>query len=292
MHPPWRTDASARPEASARYRPVVGGDADIAAVATLLADPGRARVLLALADGRALPAGTLAAEAGVAASTASEHLARLVAGGLLSVESHGRHRYYRLTGPHVAQVLETLAALAPAQPIRSLRDDTRARRLRRARTCYDHLAGRLGVAVMASMIRAGHLTGGDGTFDPSRAVHDRLSAPGRGDVDYRLTERGHGFLRELGVELAPRRRPVRYCVDWTEQRHHLAGAVGHGLLERFVALDWIRRAPGDRAVTVTPAGAAGLADRLGLDWPGDPAQAEATTVHGVTRTAVTRPAVT
>jgi DNA-binding transcriptional ArsR family regulator len=245
----------------------MGGDADIAAVGALLAEPSRARILRALLDGRALPASMLAAEAGVATSTASEHLAKLLAGGLLSVERHGRHRYYRLTGPHVAHLLETLAQMAPAQPIRSLRQDTRAHQLRAARTCYDHLAGRLGVAVMAGLLRAGHLTGGDGIFDPARATHDRLSAPGRGDVDYQLSDSGSSFLAELGVVVAPRRGSIRYCVDWTEQRHHLAGAAGRGLFGRLVELGWIRRASTHRAVTVTQAGRAGFAEHFGFDWP-------------------------
>jgi len=254
----------------------MGGDADIASVGALLADPGRCRVLLALADGRALPATLLAEEAGVAASTASEHLAKLVDGDLLSVERHGRHRYFRLAGPHVARLIETVAQLAPTQPIRSLRQGTRARALRDARTCFDHLAGRLGVAVMAAMLRAGHLSGGDGTFDPGRATHDRLAAVGRGDVDYQLTATGHAFFANLGVVFPPRRTVIRYCVDWTEQRHHLAGGAGFGLLGRLVDLGWVRRGAATRAVTVTPAGQAGLAEHFGVDWPRHPVQAPQT----------------
>jgi DNA-binding transcriptional ArsR family regulator len=120
------------------------GDANIAALAAVLADPARCRVLAALGDGRALPASMLASDAGVAASTASEHLARLVKAGLLTVERHGRHRYFRLAGPHVSDLLEALARVAPPAPVRSLREGTRAQALRLARTCYDHLAGRRG----------------------------------------------------------------------------------------------------------------------------------------------------
>ncbi|MDT4988531.1 MAG: hypothetical protein QOI74_2625, partial [Micromonosporaceae bacterium] len=122
-----------------------GGDADLAAVASLVAEPARARILLALGDGRCLPASVLAAEAGVAPSTASSHLAQLVDGGLLTVAPNGRYRYYRLAGPQVGRLIETLAGLAPTRPVRSLRDGTRAAALRRGRTCYDHLAGKLGV---------------------------------------------------------------------------------------------------------------------------------------------------
>src|SRR5262249_28146508 len=126
-------------------QPQPAGDADLASVGALLAEPARAKVLLALSDGRSLPASMLAAEAGVPASTASHHLARLVDGGLISVAARGRHRYYALAGPDVAELLEAAARVAPAQPITSLREGTRAHALRYARRCYDHLAGRLGV---------------------------------------------------------------------------------------------------------------------------------------------------
>src|SRR4051794_41137867 len=126
------------------------GDADIAALGSVLAEPARARILLALGDGRALPAGLLASEAGVAASTASEHLGRLVDSGLVTVHPQGRHRYFRLAGPEVGELIENLARLAPAAPVRSLREHTRAHAVRSARTCYDHLAGRLGVTVFGA----------------------------------------------------------------------------------------------------------------------------------------------
>jgi DNA-binding transcriptional ArsR family regulator len=235
----------------------------MASIGALLADPGRCRVLLALDDGRALPAGRLAEEAGVAASTASNHLGKLVDAGLLTVQRQGRHRYYRIAGPEVGRMLEAVIQLAPPQPIRSLRQDTRAHALRQARTCYDHLAGRLGVAVMGALIERGALTGGDGTFDPDEAVDDRYSSYGH-DVDYQLSDRGRAFLDDLGVEM-PRGRPaIRYCVDWTEQRHHLSGALGRNLQRRLSELGWIRRSPSNRAVTLTEAGHAGLADTFGV----------------------------
>src|SRR5215213_7698407 len=165
------------------------GDADIAALGSVLAEPARTRMLMALGDGRALAASVLASEAGVAASTASGHLSRLVDAGLVEVLPQGRHRYYRLAGPQVGELLEVLARVAPAGPVRSLRQGTQAEAVRTARTCYDHLAGRLGVAVFAALLDAGHVTGGDGTHDPLKARHDRLSASGR-DVDYRLTPSG------------------------------------------------------------------------------------------------------
>ena len=246
------------------------GDADIAAVGSLLAEPARCAVLLALDDGRALPASVLADEAGVSRSTASSHLGKLTEAGLLRVETHGRHRYYRLGGPQVGALLEQLVALAPPKPIRSLRDGTKAARLRSARTCYDHLAGGLGVALMAGLLERGALTGGDGRYDPARNTGDALSSPGH-DVRYELTTAGRAHLGDLGVEIPGGTRPViRYCVDWSEQRHHLGGALGRALLDRFLAGGWISRVPRGRAVKVTTEGRTALADWFGVDWPASP----------------------
>ena len=173
----------------------MGGDADLAAVGALVADRRRCRILLALDDGRALPASRLAAEAGVSAATASSHLGKLTEAGLLTVEARGRHRYYRLAGPAVGELMEALQRLAPAAPVRSLRQGTRAAALREARTCYDHVAGRLGVALMAALIDKGHLTGGDGTYDPDAGTDVRA---GYGhDVDYALTPAGAGVPRRV-----------------------------------------------------------------------------------------------
>src|SRR6201995_3108447 len=194
------------------------GDTDIARVGALVADPARARVLLALGDGRALPATVLAGEAGVAASTASAHLGKLVKGGLLVVERHGRHRYFRLAGPEVSDLIEALARLSPPEPVRSLRQGTQAQAVRFARTCYDHLAGMLGTELMAAMLERELLTGGDGTFTPGAG--QRLAAPGH-SCDYALTDHGRAELTAFGIELdalARLRRPlIRYCVDWSEQ---------------------------------------------------------------------------
>src|SRR4051794_5940191 len=214
------------------------GDMDLAALGSVLAEPARARILLALGDGRALPASTLAAEAGVAPSTCSGHLARLVGGGLVAVHPQGRHRYFRLAGPEVGEALEVLARIAPAAPVRSLREGTRAEALRRARTCYDHLAGRLGVGIFGALIERGHVVGGDGRHDVERSG-DRLSAAG-GERDYRLTDGGRDALEALGMALPPG-DALRYCVDWTEQRHHLSGAAGRALAARLFELGWLRR---------------------------------------------------
>jgi DNA-binding transcriptional ArsR family regulator len=245
------------------------GDADISKVAALVADRGRARILMALGDGRALPASVLADEAGVAASTASAHLAKLVSGGLLTVERHGRHRYYRCDDPSVAEMLEAMARVAPAEPVRSLRQGTQAAAVRFARTCYDHLAGMLGTELMAAMLERGWLAGGDGVFDRAAADRDRLSAPGF-DYDYRLTPTGVEAIEAFGIELAklPRRRPlIRYCVDWSEQRHHLAGSLGAALAERSFELGWVRRADRSRAVHVTDDGRAAFRETFGVELP-------------------------
>ncbi len=236
----------------------IAGDVDLAAIGSLFADPGRCRMLIALGDGRALPASNLASEASVSAQTGSSHLRKLVDAGLLTVEAHGRHRYYRLAGVEVGRLLAALTAVAPAAEVHSRRHGTRAHALRDARTCYDHLAGRLGVSVMTSLIERELIAGGDGRFDPHGAREDRLSAYGR-DVDYRLTEPGHAFLTELGVEPPAGSAAIRYCVDWSEQRHHLSGGLGRALLRRLSELDWVRRASGSRAVTLTEAGHRGLA---------------------------------
>lgn len=246
--------------------------ADIAPVAALFADPSRARIVSALVDRRALPASVLAAEAGVSASTASEHLGRLVDGGVLRVEQSGRHRYYRLAGPDVAAAVESLAAIAPQPPVRSLRESTRAAALRRARTCYDHLAGRLGVAVTAALVEADALLRTDGGTGVQRAHGDRLSAPVRRHP-YRIGPRGEAVFGGLGVDLpavlAGRREPLRFCVDWSEQQHHLAGGLGAALLAALVEADWVRPAA-RRAVELTDAGRDGLRERLGVDAEAQP----------------------
>ena len=233
------------------------GDVDLAGVASALADPRRCAILLALGDGRALPASMLAAEAGVSAATTSSHLGRLTGAGLLTVEAQGRHRYYRLAGPPVGTLIEALQQFAPAAQVHSLREGTRAHALRAARTCYDHLAGRLGVQLMATMIDRGQLVGGDGRFVSGACTGDQLSSYGH-DIDYEITPSGHRFLAEFGVQMPPRRRAVRYCVDWSEQRHHLAGGLGRGLLDRIAELGWIRRATSSRAVVITDVGHQGL----------------------------------
>ncbi|MCX4627010.1 MULTISPECIES: ArsR/SmtB family transcription factor [unclassified Streptomyces] len=243
---------------------------DIARTAALIADPSRARILKSLSDGRALSAKMLAAEAGVGAPTASVHLAKLVEAGLITVESIGRSRYYRLVGPEVSLALEALAVIAPPLPITTLRESSSANALRRSRTCYDHLAGQLGVALMGALLDHGILTGHDGTHRQAEAVRDQASGYGH-DRDYRLTPAGRDALSRFGVEVAGlpgRRRLVRYCVDWSEQQHHLAGAVGAAITARLFQLDWLRYGVSPRVVHLTDAGVGGVAEWLGLQLDG------------------------
>ncbi|PWR06178.1 transcriptional regulator, partial [Micromonospora acroterricola] len=219
---------------------------EMAELAALLADGTRAGICLALLDGRAWTAGELARRAGVAPSTASDHLTRLVRGGLLVEERQGRHRYLRLAGPSVAQLIEGLAAHAPAPPAPtgSLRSTTAGAALAYARTCYDHLAGRLGVLMYDALLADGRL--------------DRASG-------LTLTPDGWAWAAGLGVPvdvLRTARRPVvRDCLDWTERRPHLAGGLGAALCRRFADLGWTTRGTG-RAVRLTPTGRAALAATL------------------------------
>ena len=236
-----------------------GGDPDIASIASAFADRRRASVLMALADGRELPAGRLAQEAGVSPSAISNHLAVLSRHGLVEATQHGRHRYYRLATGEVEGVLEALARLAPQAPITSLRAHSRAHVLRRARTCYRHLAGQAGVELFGRLLAARWISGGDGRHDPT-IPGEGPASPGRG-VQYRLTQEGAEGLRAWGIDpgLLSTSRPLRYCVDWTEQAHHLAGPLATAVTTRFFDLGWIVRGSVPRSIDVTGVGGDALA---------------------------------
>ncbi|NIH81199.1 ArsR/SmtB family transcription factor [Amycolatopsis viridis] len=246
-----------------------GGDADIARTAALFADPARVRVLTALADGRALAASVLAAEAGLTAQGASAHLAKLREAGLVEAERSGRHRFYRLR-PEGVEILETLARFSPARPITSLKEGTRAQALRFARTCYDHLAGRLGVEVTAALVGRGALIATDGVAGTGRRPGDRLSAP-TATHPHALGPAADAVFASLGLDLARvngtrRKRPLlKFCLDWSEQRHHLAGALGAALAAHFLERGWVVRSqPGHRALKLTGSGADALAAHLAV----------------------------
>jgi DNA-binding transcriptional ArsR family regulator len=214
---------------------------DIAMVASLVGDPARANMLTALLSGKALTASELAQEAGVTPQTASSHLAKLEAGGLIEPEKQGRHRYYRLADPDVADVLEGLAGLAARTGHMRVRTGPKEPALRRARICYDHLAGDLGVQMLDSMTS-------------QRLVRHRKQ-------EITLTSDGERFLeKQLQIfpeMLAHPRRPVcKACLDWSERRHHLAGTLGATLMQRFTELKWAARdpTPGSRVVNFTRTG--------------------------------------
>jgi DNA-binding transcriptional ArsR family regulator len=223
------------------------GDADIASIAAVIGHPARGRMLTALFRGPAMSASELAAEAGVSASTASAHLARLTESGLVVAERSGRRRLHRLADERVAEVIEGLALIAPAHSVRSLRDGNRSAAERAARSCYDHLAGAAGVALTERLCTIGALEpGGLHIADP--APFEALR------VDVTAVENDRG------------RRPLtRSCLDWSERRPHLAGALGAAVLQALLDDGWLVRRPRGRAVAVTPRGAARLRDAVGLD---------------------------
>jgi len=224
-------------------------DADLAAVASLIADRNRAGMLITLLSGRPQTGSALAEAAGISRSLASAHLKKLVAGGLVRAEPNGRQRLYSLAGQPVADALETLMTFARPAPVRSLSGSTRMRSLRWARMCYDHLAGVVGVAVTEALLERSAVRDLDGTFV--------------------LGACGDSVLGSLGIDvdgLRRQRRPLlRPCLDWTERRHHLAGGAGAAVAGELAGRGWIRPREGSRIVTVTPAGAAGLRDWLGID---------------------------
>jgi DNA-binding transcriptional ArsR family regulator len=225
--------------------------AQLAKLAGLLADETRAAFCLALLDGRAWTAGELARHARVAPSTATEHLHRLINGGFLVEDRQGRHRYVRLAGSSVAALIEDLSShLAPDPPARTLRAATVASAMARARTCYDHFAGRLGVAIADAMTGAGLL---------------------EQDSGIALTAAGREWLIEVfGADpsRASRRPMARGCLDWTERRLHLAGKAGAQICRYALDHHWVRPIGSSRAVQVTPDGALALKEHLDLVWDG------------------------
>jgi DNA-binding transcriptional ArsR family regulator len=262
MTPVSRGTTTVIAEMSSSYTGVMWNAAtetDIAEVAAAIGDPSRTKVLRALADGGVLPASALAAEAGVSVSTISGHLTRLREAKLLTVEHDGRHRYYRLASTDVARALEELARIARPLPVRSLRDGVRTQALLRARLCYDHLAGRLGVALLAALVDGGVLANTAGS--------------------YRITPTGLDKLGAFGIdaeEFSRRRPAIRYCVDWGENRHHLAGALGAAVVNRLFALEWLRRGRARRVVQLTETGRTGLHKTFGVPFGWDDPPAAAT----------------
>ena len=241
------------------------GDTDLAAVGALLAEPARAKVLLALADGRALAASVLAAEAGIAPSTASHHLGKLVDAGLITAVQRGRYKYFALASARVGELIEAVARVAPAQPISSLRQGTRAHALRYARRCYDHLAGRLGVA-LTDALRERQLLVAELARDANGAGARNQPEEAPAQAGYTVTEPGATLLAELGIEVQPG-AVVRCCLDGSERRDHIAGPLGRALMTRLLELGWLAQDASTRAVRLTDSGRTNLPDRLGVRLP-------------------------
>lgn len=225
---------------------------EFAEVAAVAGDPARAAMLHALMDGRALTATELARVAGIAPQTASGHLARMIAVGVVTVEKQGRHRYHRLASPAVAQMMESIMQVASGGGRAPLAVGPRDVALRTARTCYDHIAGRLGVAIADAMVARGY----------AELTHDAGV----------ITETGMALLDRIGMDVGAftfasgKRAPrvlCRPCLDWSERRPHLAGAVGAALCSLSLAQGWLRRIERTRAVAITPAGRRVYRERFG-----------------------------
>ena len=221
---------------------------NVAKIAGLIGDPVRAQMLFALLDGRELSASELAFRGGASAQSASAHLAKLVDGGLVQARAVGRQRLFRFASDEIAHAIEALASIAPMVPVTSLTQQSAMQRLRRARSCYDHLAGQLGVRVTEALAR----------------MHALETAPHA----FVVTSSGRKFFADLGIDLAAaratRRHFARQCMDWTERRPHLAGALGAALLTRFFENDWVRNDKRDRSLRITERGVHDLERIFGI----------------------------
>jgi len=239
----------------------LGGDANIAAPAQLIGDEARAAMLLALGSGRPLSATQLAAAARIRPQTASTHLTKLVNGGLLCVERSGRFRYYRIASSDVSAAIEALAVIAPIKTIRALSGSSKAEGLRLARTCYDHLAGQLGVALFGALVERQALCAMDAVDRTQKKRRSALGAitlgPKAKTVFGRLSI-DTDELEMLHRQFAPA------CLDWTEHEPHLGGSLGAALCDAFLQNDWCRHRPRERAVVVTERGRRALRDHFGL----------------------------
>ncbi|MEC0240879.1 helix-turn-helix domain-containing protein [Paenibacillus dokdonensis] len=226
----------------------MGANPKVAELVSLLGETSRAAILTSLMDGRFHTASELALEAGITPQTASFHLAKMTAGMLVTAEKHGRYRYYKLAGQEIAQILETFLTISKPAEIRSLRQSTQMKALCEARTCYDHLAGKLGVRLTQSLMDNKYIE--------------------KGQEEFTVTPAGERFFTELGLDLPAlrkqRRSFSRICLDWSERQHHLAGTLGHAVVSRLFEMKWIERAPSGRAVIVTEQGRAGLKRDFGI----------------------------
>ncbi|KOS59866.1 helix-turn-helix transcriptional regulator [Lysinibacillus agricola] len=227
----------------------MGINPNMAEIASLLGETSRATMLASMMDGRFHTASELAYMAAIKPQTASFHLAKLVEGKLVKVEKQGRHRYFQLADEEIAHLLESFLAISPPPEVRSLKQSSQMKLLQGARTCYDHLAGKLGVQLTDSLINAGYL---------------KLE-----EKQFLITSEGAQFFTDFGLDLDDLKRKRRSfshaCLDWSERRYHLAGALGQGMLTHFLSLGWVTRVPSIRAIKVTEKGRAGFKEVFQLD---------------------------
>lgn len=227
----------------------MGINPNMAEIASLLGETSRATMLASMMDGRFHTASELAYMAAIKPQTASFHLAKLVDGKLVKVEKQGRHRYFQLADEEIAHLLESFLAISPPPEVRSLKQSSQMKLLQGARTCYDHLAGKLGVQLTDSLVNAGYL---------------QLE-----EKQFLITSEGTQFFTNFGLDLAELKRKRRSfspaCLDWSERRYHLAGALGQGILAHLLSLGWVTRVPSIRAIKVTEKGRAGFKEVFQLD---------------------------
>lgn len=222
---------------------------NMAEIASLLGETSRATMLASMMDGRFHTASELAYMAAIKPQTASFHLAKLVEGKLVKVEKQGRHRYFQLADEEIAHLLESFLAISPPPEVRSLKQSSQMKLLQGARTCYDHLAGKLGVQLTESLVNAGYLQ--------------------LGEKEFLITSKGAHFFTDFGLDLDDLKRKRRSfshaCLDWSERRYHLAGSLGQGILTHLLSLGWVTRVPSIRAIKVTEKGRAGFKEVFQLD---------------------------
>jgi DNA-binding transcriptional ArsR family regulator len=221
---------------------------NIASTATLIGDSTRMAILTALTDGKALTAGELAYVAKVTPQTASAHLGKLVEGALITVEVQGRHRYYKLTGPEVVDAIEAIAVISPPVEVRSLRQSSQKKALEYARTCYNHLAGKFGVALTEALLEMDYL---------------RL-----GGKCYLATEKGKKWSDSFGIYIDPNKlnlEAIQHHLDWTERKHHLAGPLALAIMNRLHELNWIKNGSIPRSIQITDFGRRKIVDEFGFD---------------------------
>lgn len=222
---------------------------NVAMIASLVSEPSRAAILTALLDGRFHTASELAHMAGIKPQTASFHLAKMTEAQVVTVEKQGRHRYYGIQDPEVAKVMESLLSIAPPVPIKSFKQASENEAIRLARTCYDHVAGHLGVQIMSFFMQKGILS------EDQDGLH--------------ITQQGEIFFADFQINLKNTRQKRRSfshkCLDWSERRHHLAGALGSALLDRLFELHWVEHLPTTRAIRITAEGKRGFKEVFSIE---------------------------